>query len=62
MDEDGRTRDRLIGEEIVRERTERERAQASDVEDEQRAALRRADKAAYLREKLVEQERSEEDR
>ncbi len=60
MDEDGRTRDRLIGEEIVRERTELERAEATDAEEEQRAALRRADKAAYLREKLVEQARSEE--
>lgn len=60
MDEDGRTRDRLIGEEIVRERTELERAEATDAEAEQQAALRRADKAAYLREKLVEQARSEE--
>jgi hypothetical protein len=61
MDEDGRTRDRLIGEEIVRERTELERAEASDAEPEQRAALRRAEKAAYLREKLVEQARSEDE-
>ena len=60
MDEDGRTRERLIGEEVVRERTERERAEASEEEAEQQAALRRADKAAYLREKLVEQARSEE--
>ncbi len=60
MDEDDRTRERLIGEEIDRERTELERAEASDAEPEQHAALRRADKAAYLREKLVEQQRSEE--
>ncbi len=59
MDE-GRTRDRLIDEEVARERTELERAEASDAEAEQHAALRRADKAAYLREKLVEQARSEE--
>lgn len=59
MDEDGRTRDRLISEEFDRERVERERAERTDVEEEQRAAHRRADKAAYLREKLEEQAGSE---
>jgi len=57
--EDGRTRERLIDEEIVREHAERERAETAGAEEEQRAALRRAEKASYLREKLVEQARSE---
>ncbi len=61
MDEDGRTRERLIGEETAREQSELERAEASDAEAEQHAALRRADKAAYLRDKLVEQARSEQE-
>jgi len=59
VDEDERTRERLIDEEIVRERTELERADTAIAEEEQRAALRRAEKASYLREKLVEQARSE---
>jgi len=42
-------------EQIERERTERERAQQAAAPAEQRAADRRADKAAYLRDKLEEQ-------
>jgi uncharacterized caspase-like protein len=59
MGEDGRTREKLIDEEIGRERAELERAERTDVEAEERAALRRADRAAYLREKLEEQAESE---
>jgi hypothetical protein len=40
----------------AREETERERAAEADQPDEARAAERRADKAAYLREKLADQE------
>ena len=39
-----------------REEAERERAADADQPDEARAAERRADKAAYLREKLAEQQ------
>ncbi|CAA9502837.1 MAG: hypothetical protein AVDCRST_MAG85-1873 [uncultured Solirubrobacteraceae bacterium] len=41
-----------------REETERERAASADQPDEAHAAERRADKAAYLREKLTEQEKT----
>jgi hypothetical protein len=39
-----------------KEEAERERAKEADLPEEQQAAERRADKAAYLREKLAEQE------
>ena len=41
-----------------REEVERERAAEADQPDEARAAERRADKAAYLREKLADQEKA----
>ncbi|MEA2153916.1 MAG: hypothetical protein QOE11_56 [Solirubrobacteraceae bacterium] len=40
---------------IEREQDELRRAQAAPTESDERAATRRADKAAYLREKLDEQ-------
>ena len=42
-----------------RERAEREMAQRAEEETEERAHARRAEKAAYLREKLEEREESE---
>ncbi len=39
-----------------REEAERERAQEADLPQEKQAAKRRAEKAAYLRDKLAEQE------
>jgi hypothetical protein len=47
---------------IKRERTERHHADEADTEPGERAATRRADKAAYLREKLEEQEAADEAR
>lgn len=44
---------------IQREREEHARAQNAATPDEAHAAARRADKAAYLREKLAEQEARE---
>jgi len=43
-----------------REETERDAARDAPTEDAERAHERRADKAAYLEEKLAEKERSEE--
>jgi hypothetical protein len=40
---------------LEREQAERERAQRATTPGDERAAVRRADKAAYLREKLEEQ-------
>lgn len=54
--------ERLRVEQVMRERSEREQAQAAPEDDpatEQHT--RRADKAAYLREKLEEREASERD-
>jgi hypothetical protein len=48
-------------EEIQRERTEREQAKESELSTEERAHLRRADKHAYLQDKLAERARSEEE-
>ena len=42
-----------------REREERERAEDAPTDTEQLAAVRRADKAAYLKDKLDEQAESE---
>jgi hypothetical protein len=52
--------ERLLAEEAERERRERELAEQATVPAEQVAAERRADKAAYLAEKLREREASEE--
>lgn len=46
-------------EELQRERAEREAAQKADQPSEEHAHERRADKHAYLREKLEERARSE---
>jgi hypothetical protein len=48
-------------EQIQRERAEHARAAAEPAEPGRRAAARRADKAAYLREKLEQQQAADED-
>jgi hypothetical protein len=48
-------------EEIQRERAEREHARDADLPTEERTHKRRADKHSYLREKLAERARSEEE-
>jgi hypothetical protein len=53
--DDDPTTETLQIEQLRRELTERERAQEATTEAEEHAAQRRADKAAYLREKLDEQ-------
>ncbi len=55
MDGDEPTTETLRVEQLQRELAERKRADDAVTENEQRAAERRADKAAYLREKLDEQ-------
>ena len=50
---------KLLREEAARERRERRNAEETDEPREERAALRRAEKAAYLKEKLREREASE---
>jgi len=50
---------RLQGE---REQAERERARAADEDTQTHEHDRRADKAAYLKEKLAERERAEKER
>jgi hypothetical protein len=52
----------LSTEQVQREAIERERARHAEQQAEERAHVRRADKAAYLREKLEERAASEEDR
>ena len=52
------TTQELRVEQIQRERQEHARAKQSQQPAEERAAERRADKAAYLRQKLEEQERA----
>ena len=48
-------------EQIERERAEHARAEQEPTEPGRRAAARRADKAAYLRDKLQEQEAADQD-
>jgi hypothetical protein len=55
MREDEPSTETLRLEQLQRERAERERAEHAATEGDERAAGRRADKAAYLREKLDEQ-------
>lgn len=55
MSADEPTTEQLRAVQIEREEAERERAEETDQVDEERAARRRADKAAYLRDKLDEQ-------
>jgi hypothetical protein len=52
--------ERLLAEEAARERRERHLAEQATEPAEERAAERRADKAAYLTEKLRERGASEE--
>ena len=49
-------------EQIERERRERAEAQDAPTDEGERTAERRADKAAYLREKLEEQQAADDDR
>jgi hypothetical protein len=58
--EDPETRE-LLTEEAERERAEREHAREAELPTEEHTAVRRADKHAYLREKLEERARSEEE-
>lgn len=55
MRDDEPTTETLRLEQLRREEDERRRAEQAATEEEERAADRRADKAAYLREKLDEQ-------
>ena len=55
MHEDDPSTETLRREQLRREQAERERAEQAAAEAEERAAGRRAEKAAYLREKLDEQ-------
>ena len=50
----------LTVEQVKREREERAAARDADLPAEERAHARRADKAAYLRERLAERAESEE--
>ncbi len=56
MSDDMPTTQELRLDQIQREREEHARAEEAELPAEERAAERRADKAAYLREKLEEQE------
>jgi hypothetical protein len=55
MREDDPSTETLRREQLRREQAELERAEEATTEAEERAAARRAEKAAYLREKLDEQ-------
>jgi hypothetical protein len=55
MREDEPTTETLQIEQLRREQAERERAGRAATSAEERAAARRADKAAYLRERLEQQ-------
>ena len=56
---DDPTTQELQLDQIRRERSERERASEADEPAEVHSAQRRADKAAYLRDKLEEQEQAD---
>jgi hypothetical protein len=56
---DPQTSEQLRAEELERERREREIAEHASLPAEERAARRRADKAAYLADRLREQADSE---
>jgi hypothetical protein len=60
MDERPTTQELRL-QQIQRERAEREGAQEADLPEEERSHDRRADKAAYLREKLAEQQHADQD-
>jgi hypothetical protein len=55
MRDDDPTTETLRLEQVQREHDERERAERAPNDAQERAAQRRADQAAYLREKLEEQ-------
>jgi hypothetical protein len=57
---DPETEDLTTGQ-MTREAIERERARHAELSEEEKAAERRADKAAYLREKLEERGASEDE-
>jgi hypothetical protein len=59
MDSKDSETERLLAEEAERERRERRHADEATEPAEERTATRRADKAAYLKEKLREREESE---
>ena len=61
MDEEREAARLLRGQQQERERSESELARTSEDAEETAQHRRRADKAAYLREKLEERERSERD-
>ena len=58
--QDDPTTEQLRAVQSAREQEERERAEQAPTDTEQLAAVRRADKAGYLKEKLDEQAESEE--
>lgn len=62
MHQDEHSIETLRRRQLQREQAERERAAQAATPTEEHAALRRADKAAYLREKLDEQARHPDDR
>jgi hypothetical protein len=55
------TPEELSEHELAQEKASRDAAEESESEEEARANLRRADKAHYLREKLEQQARADED-
>ena len=59
FDDDNPTTEQLRVQQSAREREERERAEQAPTDTEQLAAIRRADKAAYLKDKLAEQAESD---
>ena len=61
MSDPAHTTQELRVQQIERERTERAEADDAPTEEAVRAHERRAEKAAYLEEKLAEQERSADD-
>ena len=56
MSDDMPTTQELRLDQIQREREEHARAEEAELPEEEHAAQRRADKAAYLKQKLAEQE------
>lgn len=61
MDDDEPTTETLRIEQLQRELAERKRADEAVTDNEEHAAERRADKAAYLRQKLDEQTENPDD-
>ena len=59
VDEDEETTEELRAKQLARERAERERAERAASEDDAEAHARRAEKTAYLRERLEQRARAE---